>query len=167
MIGRVKAIAYIGVGSNLDDPQHQVIQAMNAVDQSRQCTVIARSSLYGSEPVGFSDQPDFVNAVCKISTTLAPLPLLKHLLKLEKAIGRIRVSLPNRPRRIDLDLLLYGSEQLETAELTLPHPRIRERRFVLEPLVEISRDLEIPGKGNALDFLEMCMNQQVNKLNCE
>lgn len=157
-------ISYIGIGSNLDDPRSQVQAAMDTLDVHENCNVIRRSSLYTSEPVGFADQPDFVNAVCALSTTLDPYQLLCELLDTEKKIGRIRSHLPNRPRRIDLDLLLYSTRQINSPNLIVPHPRMHERRFVLEPLVEIAPDEIIPGKGFARFLLEECKDQEVVRI---
>ena len=162
-----QARAFVAIGSNLDHPSRQVILAMDVLDQTDQCSVIRRSSLYVTEPVGFDDQPKFVNAVCLVSTVFDPLNLLKHLLEVEKQFGRIRDELPNRPRIIDLDLLIYGNEQIDSLELSLPHPRMHERRFVLQPLIEISPDVRIPGQGLAADWLLKCTNQIVQPIESE
>ncbi len=157
--------AYVAFGSNLDNPQHQVLRAIDSVDALGGCTVIRRSSLYATEPVGYANQPTYINAVCSISTTLPPLELLTELLEIENKAGRIRVKQHNRPRVVDLDLLVYELTQLTSERLELPHPRMHERRFVLEPLVEISPDLIIPGRGRAANWLKQSMNQHVQKLN--
>ncbi len=157
-------VSYIGIGSNLDDPQSQVQAALDALDAHEHCDVIRRSSLYTSEPVGFADQPDFINAVCSLTTTLEPYQLLCELLDMEKTIGRVRSHLPNRPRRIDLDLLLYSTRQINSLDLIVPHPRMHERRFVLEPLVEIAPDEIIPGKGFAKFLLKECKGQEVVRI---
>ena len=156
--------SYIGIGSNLDDPQGQVRAALDALEVHDHCNVIHRSSLYASEPVGYADQPEFVNAVCAIETILEPHQLLYQLLNMEKIFGRVRTHLPNRPRRIDLDLLLYSTRQINSPDLTVPHPRMHERRFVLEPLVEIAPDEIIPGKGIASQLLEKCKDQEVVRI---
>lgn len=156
--------AYIGIGSNLDDPAYQVANAIDNIDQWKGCAVSKRSSLYRTAPIGFADQPEFVNAACMLSTRLSPLELLKALLKLENTLGRIRTGPINGPRLIDLDLLLYENESISTAELELPHPRMHERRFVLEPLVEIDPEIVIPSRGKAVDLLVACNDQQVEKL---
>lgn len=137
---------------------------MSTLDMHKHCNVIRQSSLYSSEPVGFADQPEFVNAVCALATTLEPLQLLRALLEMEQEIGRVRSHLPNRPRRIDLDLLLYSTQQVSFPNLIVPHPRMHERRFVLEPLVEIAPDAIIPGKGTAELLLEQCMDQGVTRI---
>lgn len=164
MSGRNEALAYVGIGSNLDDPVSQVDQAIERIQQSEHCTVVARSSLYVTEPVGYDDQPNFINAVCQIATSLTPLSLLNYLLQTEQKQGRVRTELQFGPRRIDLDLLLFAQESIEAQDLIVPHPRMHERRFVLEPLVEIDPLVEIPGKGRAIDFLEYCSDQNVNKI---
>ena len=156
--------SYIGVGSNLDSPQKQVRSAMDELDSLESCRIIGRSSLYITKPVGFAQQPDFVNAVCKITTGLDPQRLLSRLLDIEESMGRVRGALPNRPRRIDLDLLLYGTQQINTPELIVPHPRMHERRFVLEPLIEVDQNAVIPGKGNAKELFEECIAQEVVKV---
>ena len=156
-------VAWVGVGSNLDDPEKQVALAMDVLDMAWWCEVIARSSLYVTEPIGFVNQPNFVNAVCRIGTPISSNLLLERLLNLESELGRIRDSLPNRPRTIDFDLLLYGDEILKDEFLELPHPQMHERRFVLEPLVEIDPDIHIPGKGMASELLIQCSDQHVER----
>jgi 2-amino-4-hydroxy-6-hydroxymethyldihydropteridine diphosphokinase len=140
------ATAYIALGSNLENPAAQVaaaFAALGALPQSRLC---ARSSLYRTAPVGYADQPDFINAVAAIETALAPRDLLDALLALEQARGRAR-QFANAPRTLDLDVLLYGALLLDEPGLRLPHPRMHERAFVLVPLAEIAPDCVIPGRG--------------------
>jgi 2-amino-4-hydroxy-6-hydroxymethyldihydropteridine diphosphokinase len=139
--------AYVGLGSNLDDPCAQVARAFDALRSMRDSRLVARSSLYRSPPLGPVAQPDFVNAVAGMLTTLAPGEFLAELKSLEGRLGRARPVVRWGPRRIDLDLLVHGRAQLEVPGLTVPHPGIAERAFVLEPLVEIAPDLEIPGAG--------------------
>ena len=155
---------FIGLGSNLGEPQNQVKSAIDRLDSREDCRVYRRSSYYVSKPVGFADQPDYINAVCVLETTLDTQQLLAALLNIEQMMGRIRTDLPNRPRKIDLDLLLYGTQRVDTPDLIIPHPRMHERRFVLEPLVELAPDTFIPGKGRATDYLEKCLNQEVVKI---
>ena len=155
---------YVGIGSNLDDPIDQVSKAIEKIDQHTECTVSKRSSLYRTAPIGFVDQPDFVNAVCKLSTGLCPIELLRELLKLEMTLGKVRPDQVNGPRSIDLDLLLYENESINSPELELPHPRMHERGFVLQPLIEIEPALVIPNHGKAVDLLALCSDQQVEKL---
>lgn len=156
--------AFVGIGSNLDQPRQQVLNAIDAINQQHQCTVTDRSSLYATEPIGFEDQPEFVNAACKLKTNLIPIELLRLLLQLESTLGRIRTGQVNGPRRIDLDLLLYEQRIMNTTELVLPHPRMHERRFVLQPLVEIEPDIEIPIYGSAMELKQLCKQQRVVKL---
>ena len=129
--------AYIALGSNLDDPAAQVTAALAALAALPQSRLCAQSSLYRTAPVGYADQPDFINAAAAIETALAPRVLLDALLALEVARGRAR-QFANAPRTLDLDLLLYGERQMDEPGLTLPHPRMHARAFVLEPLAELA-----------------------------
>ena len=158
------AIAYIGLGSNLTDPVAQVRAAESALGKLPQTRVLTCSSLYRSAPVGLTAQPDFVNAVCAIRTDLAAEDLIGRLLEIERAHGRMRNGSPGGPRTLDLDLLLYDSLTLATPALTLPHPRMHERAFVLAPLFEIAPGLTIPGRGPVADLLQVCGDQRVEKL---
>ncbi|MCR4332757.1 MAG: 2-amino-4-hydroxy-6-hydroxymethyldihydropteridine diphosphokinase, partial [Sulfuricaulis sp.] len=128
------ARAYIGLGSNLDDPATQIRAGMTALARLAETRVEACSSLYRSAPVGRQDQPDFVNAVCRVRTGLAPAALMHDLLEIESRHGRERRGEKGGPRTLDLDLLLYGAEAIHSAALTVPHPRLHERAFVLYPL---------------------------------
>jgi 2-amino-4-hydroxy-6-hydroxymethyldihydropteridine diphosphokinase len=121
------------------------------------------SSLYRTAPVGNPNQPDFFNAAALIQTTLAPRALLDALLAIERIHGRER-SVQNAPRTLDLDLLLYGDRLIEEPGLVVPHPRMHERRFVLDPLVEITPYCIIPGRGAARDWLEQSLDQRVERL---
>lgn len=132
----MKHEAFVALGSNLNDPVKQVEQAIEAINKLPGTQVIKRSSLYETEPVGFLDQPHFINAVIKIETELSPQILLKALLQIETNQGRIR-TIKNGPRTLDCDLILYAGVTLNSKELTLPHPRMLERDFVLKPLAEI------------------------------
>jgi 2-amino-4-hydroxy-6-hydroxymethyldihydropteridine diphosphokinase len=156
------SLAYVGVGSNLDGPQRQVAQALGELDGIRGTRVVKRSSLYRSAPVGYAAQPEFVNAVAALDTTLGPEALLGELQAIEARHGRSR-SFPNAPRSLDLDLLLYGEAEQRSARLTLPHPRMHERAFVLKPLLELEPGIAIPGRGRALDLLAACVGQRVEK----
>ena len=155
--------AFIGLGSNLDDPEAKVRQAITALAELPQAQLEAVSSLYRSAPVGSAGQPDFVNAVARLSTDVAPQTLLAALLALEKHFGRER-SLPNAPRTLDLDLLLYDAQCMAVPGLTLPHPRMHQRAFVLAPLVEIAPACVIPGIGPAADWLGRCRDQVIERL---
>ena len=156
--------AYIGLGSNLAEPAVQVSSGMAALATLKETRVEACSSLYRSAPVGLQEQPDFVNAVCRVSTRLASVTLMRHLLEIEGAHGRRRAGAKGGPRTLDLDLLLYGDESIRSTELTLPHPRLHERAFVLYPLHELNPDLAIPGQGLLRDLLTRCAGQRVDRL---
>lgn len=145
--------AYIGLGANLDDPARHVLRACDELAATPGIAMRARSSLYRSAPAGYAAQPDFVNAVVAIATTLRPLELLDALAAIETSHGRRR-SFRNAPRALDLDLILYGEEISADARLTLPHPRAHERAFVLEPLLEIAPCCIIPGRGAARALLD-------------
>ena len=159
----MKHSAFIGLGSNLATPATQVLQAMQAIDRLPDTRVLARSSLYRSAPVGYLEQPDFINAVVKIETALAPLDLLRALLALEQESGRTR-EFQNAPRTLDLDVLLYDDLQHHQHGLTLPHPQMHRRAFVLLPLLEIAPDCVIPGVGAAAQALQQCNDQQLERL---
>ncbi|HYD58112.1 MAG TPA: 2-amino-4-hydroxy-6-hydroxymethyldihydropteridine diphosphokinase [Burkholderiales bacterium] len=137
------ATAYVALGSNLQDPVRQVESALEELDRLPETRLVKRSSLYRTAPVGYAEQPDFVNAVAQLETRLPADRLLDQLQAVEARHGRTR-SFPNAPRTLDLDLLLYGDLVLRSERLTLPHPRMRERDFVLIPLREIAPDLELP-----------------------
>jgi 2-amino-4-hydroxy-6-hydroxymethyldihydropteridine diphosphokinase len=159
----MKVIATIGLGANLNDPAAQVEYALAELDRLPGTRLLARSSLYASAPVGYVDQPDFINAVAQVETDLAPRALLVALLDIEHRHGRER-SFRNAPRTLDLDLLLYGDAHFHEEGLTLPHPRMHERGFVLLPLLEIAPDATIPGRGRAADWLAACADQNVAAL---
>src|SRR5215467_4705058 len=139
-------LAYVGLGANLGDAEGSIRQALEELDTLPDTRVAARSPLYRSAPVGYAPQPDFVNAVAEVRTSLKPGELLAALIEIEQRHGRER-SFPNAPRTLDLDLLLYGEELMESERLTLPHPRMHERAFVLKPLLDLAPDLRIPGLG--------------------
>lgn len=134
--------AYIALGSNLDNPRKQILTAVNAINALPDCEVVQCSSLYETEPVGYLDQPNFINAVLEARTSLSPLALLHALQSIELQQGRLR-SIKNGPRTLDLDLILYENVEILSEELVLPHPRMHERGFVLIPLYEIAPQLEI------------------------
>lgn len=136
--------AYIGLGSNLDKPEQQLERALNTLWQLPQCSLQSCSSLYRSTAVGPGIQPDYLNAVAKMTTTLEPESLLLELQGIETAQGRTR-NVHWGARTLDLDILLYGHFQLDTNILQLPHPRMTERNFVLYPLFEISPELTLPN----------------------
>lgn len=140
------ATAYIGLGSNLDDPISQIRIGLTSLSVLAQTRLLAQSSLYQSAPLGPKDQPDFINAVAKIETGLQPLSLLSALLDIEEGRGRLRTRRWG-PRTLDLDIILYDQLILDTPRLTIPHPGLYDRNFVLYPLLEIEPDLAIPGYG--------------------
>lgn len=156
--------AYIGLGSNLTDPVVQVRTGIAALGQLEQTQVETCSSFYRTAPVGLREQPDFINAVCRLRTGQAPAALMQNLLEIEHAHGRVRHGDKGGPRTLDLDLLLYGDRVIQTAELTVPHPRLHERAFVLYPLHEIEPDLVIPEHGALRELLAACTGQRVEKL---
>jgi 2-amino-4-hydroxy-6-hydroxymethyldihydropteridine diphosphokinase len=145
-------IAYIALGSNLGEPDRQVENAIQELDTLPMTRLNDRSRLYCSRPVGYTDQPDFINAVACIATQLTPRNLLEKLLEIEHRHGRVR-AFRNSPRTLDLDILLYNGLNIDEPGLHLPHPRMHERLFVLQPLAEIASDLMIPGLGSVADLL--------------
>ena len=156
-------VAYVGMGANLGEPRAQLLAAWDALGRIEDTRAIERSSLYRSAPIGYAEQPAFLNCVAKLETALPPHALLAQLQQIERNLGRER-SFRNAPRTIDLDLLLYGSETLETPGLTLPHPRMHERAFVLVPLLELDGDAMIPGRGKAAHLLRACVGQPVERV---
>jgi len=164
MIARTAvAEAFVGLGANLDNPLQQVTQAISELDAIEHTRVLAASSLYRSAPVGYADQPDFINAVAKLQTGLSPRRLLDALHVIENRHGRRR-SVRNAPRTLDLDLLLYGELVVREEDLILPHPRMHERAFVLLPLVEIAPDACLPGYASLAQLLAQVDRSGVNKL---
>lgn len=156
-------LAYVGMGANVGDPRTHLDTAWQALHRMPQTKAIARSSVYRSAPVGYDDQPDFLNCVAKLDTALPALALLAELQEIERHLGRTR-SFPNAPRTLDLDLLLYGAQMLDDPALTLPHPRMHERAFVLAPLVELEPAIEIPRRGPAAELLRACSEQRVQRI---
>lgn len=159
----MKHVAFIGLGSNLADPVAQVSHALEALGRLPKTRVTRHSSLYRSAPVGYLDQPDFINAVAQLETELAPRALLDALLALEQDNGRTR-EFCNAPRTLDLDVLLYDDLQHHEHGLTVPHPQMHLRAFVLQPLLEIAPDCVIPGVGLASDAAKACEDQQLERL---
>ena len=155
--------AFIGLGANLDNPCAQVQRAFGELARLPQSTLVAKSSLWRSAPVGHANQPEFINAVAKLETDLSADALLDELQTLESAHGRER-SFPNAPRTLDLDLLLYADEVRDSPRLTLPHPRMHERAFVLKPLVEISPQATIPGHRSARASLQALKDQACERI---
>ncbi|MBM4446530.1 MAG: 2-amino-4-hydroxy-6-hydroxymethyldihydropteridine diphosphokinase [Chloroflexi bacterium] len=146
------ATVYLGLGSNLGDRKQNLTQALELL--SKHVVIEKVSPIYETEPVGYTEQPLFLNAVCRISTELNPRQLLRLAKKIETKLGRAP-SLANAPRPIDIDILLYDNEVFSSKELTIPHPRLTERAFVLVPLAEIAPDLVHPGnKKTAKELLD-------------
>ncbi len=146
------AAVYVGLGSNLNDPVAQIRAGLEELAMLPDTRLARVSSLYHSAPVGYARQPDFTNAVAQIETALAPRALLDALLAIERRHGRVR-DFANAPRTLDLDVILYGNEVVQEAGLTIPHPRMHERAFVLVPLGEIAPEAIVPGRGRVSDLL--------------
>jgi 2-amino-4-hydroxy-6-hydroxymethyldihydropteridine diphosphokinase len=157
-------IAYIGLGSNLVQPELQVRRALEALAELPETVLTAHSSLYRSEPLGPAGQPDYINAVAALKTDLSPLDLLSALQAIEARQGRVREGERWGPRPLDLDILLYGEQVSDDPRLTLPHPGLYERNFVLYPLAEIAPGLSIPGKGPLEVLLAQCHQGHLEKL---
>lgn len=156
-------IVFVGLGSNLSDPCAQVMRALRALDTLPHSRLVARSSLYRSAPIGYLQQPDFINAVAQLETEASPRALLDSLLALECDNGRTR-EFRNSPRTLDLDVLLYDDLQHHEHGLTLPHPQMHRRAFVLRPLLEIAPECVIPGVGPAAEALRLCSGQQLEPI---
>ncbi|OMH32046.1 2-amino-4-hydroxy-6-hydroxymethyldihydropteridine diphosphokinase [Motiliproteus sp. MSK22-1] len=148
-------LAYIGIGSNLNNPVEQAKQALAELSTINQSELLAHSSLYRSDPVGPQDQPDFINAVALLRTRLSPELLLDELQSLEKAHQRVRKQHWG-PRTLDLDILLYGNQTIATPRLTVPHQFIGERSFVLYPLAEVNPEIILPDGSKLTDLLVNC-----------
>lgn len=156
--------AYVGIGSNLDDPASQVRRAFAALGTLRATRLVASSPLYRTAPFGSVEQPPFVNAVAGLLTQLSPEDLLAELRRLERDLGREPPRERWGPRRIDLDLLVQGCETRCTDALKLPHPGIAERDFVLVPLADIAADLDVPGVGRVAALRARVTNRGVQRL---
>jgi 2-amino-4-hydroxy-6-hydroxymethyldihydropteridine diphosphokinase len=157
------ARAVVALGSNLEDPESQVRRGFDALAGLAGTRVLARSSLYRSAPVGKLDQPAFINACALVETTQAPKALLEGLLAIEREHGRIR-DIPDGPRTLDLDIVLFGGLIHHEPGLTVPHPRAHQRAFVLLPLLEVWPDAVIPGLGRADAFVDGVRSQEIERL---
>jgi len=155
--------AFVGIGSNQGDARGHVLKTFDELARLPDTCLAGHSSLYRSAPLDAPGQPDYVNAVAALDTELSAAQLLAALQDLEHSHGRER-PYPNAPRTLDLDLLLYGDLCLASAMLTLPHPRMHERAFVLAPLLELDARLEIPGRGAARALLARCAGQRIERL---
>jgi 2-amino-4-hydroxy-6-hydroxymethyldihydropteridine diphosphokinase len=160
--GQVRSLVFIGMGANLGNLTHTLALALAKLATLPETRLQAVSGVYRSAPLD-ADGPDYLNAVACLETALAPLDLLDHLQTLEHAHGRARPFF-NAPRTLDLDLLLYGEQQLQTERLTVPHPRLQQRAFVLLPLLELSPNLAAPGLGSLQRFLPAVADQAIARL---
>ena len=146
--------SFVGLGANLEDPRGQIERAIELLAAEDGIELVAVSSLRETDPVGYEDQPRFLNGAAELRTSLRARELLERLLAVERRLGRVRGDGPRfGPRTIDLDLLLYGDEQIDEPGLSVPHPRLHERRFALEPLADLDPGLEIPGQGSVSALL--------------
>jgi len=146
--------AFVALGSNLGERDRTLRAAVDALAAEPGIEVLAVSGLRETEPVGVGDQPRFLNGAVAVRTTLPAGELLERLLAIERRFGRVREGQPaHRPRTLDLDLLLYGDERIDEPGLRVPHPRLHERRFVLEPLADLAPDLDVPGRGRVENLL--------------
>ena len=158
--------AYIALGANLRDPEEQVKAGFEELAMLPDTRLAAVSSLYRSAPVGYAEQPDFVNAVARIETALSARALLDALLAIERRFGRVR-EFANAPRTLDLDIILYDDAQHVEEGLSIPHPRMHERAFVVVPLAELAPDVRVPGRGSVRDLLAGVDAESVIKLDVE
>jgi len=156
--------AYIGLGSNLAAPPEQIQRALVALQDLPDSRLVARSSCYHSTPLGGPIQPNYVNAVAALDTRMTAHELLASLQRIEKQQGRVRTQTRWGPRTLDLDILLYGDWQLAESALTIPHPALSQRDFVLYPLQEIAPGLIIPGLGSLLDCIGKCPRRGLQAL---
>lgn len=145
--------AYIGLGSNQGERLENLRSGVNGLVMAEDVVVVGKSSVYDSEPVGLRDQPDFLNAVVGVETTLDPYELLSLLHKVELGHGRQRITRWG-PRTLDLDILLFGDLEQDDPKLLIPHPRLKERRFVMEPLLEVDPDVRLPDGTPVRKLLE-------------
>jgi len=155
--------AYVALGANLGDPVTTVRSAIAALRELAGARLVTASSLYRTAPVGLANQPDFINAVAALEVVGSADDFLAALFAIEAGFGRVR-SLKNAPRTLDLDLLLFGAERRAAPGLTLPHPRLAERAFVLAPLAEIAPALIIDGHGHVADLLARVAGQRIERL---
>lgn len=158
-------IAYIGLGSNIKDPETQITSALAHIHQHPQISIQQCSHLYASAPMGPQDQPDYINAVCKITTGLTPIELLDFLQSIENAHGRERIGEKWGPRTLDLDILLFNNLAMDNARLTLPHYGMAQREFVLVPLFEIVPDLMMQDGKSIASWVADCSLEGLRRLN--
>jgi len=157
-------VAYVGLGSNMGNKTANIRRALALLDAAPGVRVVRVAPCYRTAPVGYTRQDWFVNTVAEIETELPPLELLKLLLALEDRLGRVRGTRWG-PRTIDLDLLVYGREEIDTPELVIPHPRMHERAFVMVPLADLAPEMEIPGRGKTAELaLSLAKVQLINAM---
>ena len=156
--------SYIGLGSNLEDPKTQILRAIESIGEIGRLALTRQSSLYKSAPMGPQDQAAYINAVVLVETSLSPLALLGRLAAIEEAFGRDRSVGHWGPRVIDLDILLYGQQEIRLRRLTVPHPGLTEREFVVYPLLEISPELTLPGGRRLAEEAHKIPAQTLQKL---
>lgn len=157
------AVALIALGSNLQQPEKQVSKAIKLLANTPGLRLIKASSLYATAPVGYDNQPDFINAVMQVATDIPAPQLMQLLLDIEQTFGRER-PFPNAPRVLDLDLLDYGGMHLDTELLKLPHPRMHERGFVIVPLAEIVPDFMLPQGKTVVEWMAESQHQDIRKI---
>jgi 2-amino-4-hydroxy-6-hydroxymethyldihydropteridine diphosphokinase len=160
------ALALIALGSNLQQPEQQVSKAIQVLAETPGLHLLKASSLYATAPVGYDNQPDFINAVIQVSTEIPAPELMQLLLSVEQTFGRER-PFPNAPRILDLDLLDYDGLQMATDLLTLPHPRMHERGFVILPLAEIVPDFVLPQGQTVVEWATEFPHDDVRKLDAQ
>ena len=156
--------SFIALGSNLQEPRFQVERGLGLIGETRGVELVAFSGLYSTDPMGPADQPAYINAVCEILTRMTAEQLLDSLQSIEQQSGRQRDGVRWGPRTLDLDILLYGDDGLTSERLTIPHPGLLERSFVLIPLLEIAAEIDVPGKGAAADFLHQVTDYGIRRL---
>lgn len=158
---------YVGIGSNLGEPVKQVLRARDALAALPKTRLVALSPLYRNPAVGPGEQPDYVNAVAAIETGLEPRDLLNALLAIEAEQGRVRGPERWQPRILDLDLLVHGNRVIDEDGLTVPHPHIHERAFVLRPLADIAPDLDVPGLGPVAAMLSRVSEADLHRVDVD
>jgi 2-amino-4-hydroxy-6-hydroxymethyldihydropteridine diphosphokinase len=156
-------LSYIALGANLGEAEETLRTAVRELAALPNARLLATSSFYRTAPVGLKNQPDFINGALVLESHFSASEMLQHLFDIEQRFGRQR-SVPNAARTLDLDLLLHGDTVSDSISLTLPHPRMHERAFVLAPLHEIAPDLIIPGRGAVSELLAQCADQRIQKM---
>ena len=147
---------FVALGSNLGDREAHILQAADDIEQLQDCSSLQAASIYQTAPMGPQDQPDYLNSVCSFDCDLEPSQLLAELKIIERQHGRVQSTLRWTARPLDLDILLFGDQHIATPELTIPHPGIASRSFVLWPLAELQPDLVLPGLGPIQELMKTC-----------